>query len=63
MKCQKLLEQENGILLLQLIKELLQFYKMDYSLSIFSSEANIREDISKENLLDKINLKGKENKE
>lgn len=41
-KCQKLSEDPNGLLMLQLIKEFLQFYKMDYSLSVYSSESNVR---------------------
>lgn len=50
-KCAALLQNPHGTLILQLIKEFLQFYGMDYSNSVFSSEGNIREEVKR----DKIN--------
>jgi hypothetical protein len=59
LKVQKLAESKEGHENLSLIKEVLQFYNMDYTLNIFNSEANLKEEIKREELLTKNNLKGK----
>ena len=40
-KCQAIYQDTHGKLALQLILDLLQFYKMDYSLSVYQNEANL----------------------
>jgi hypothetical protein len=59
LKVQKLAESKEGHENLSLIKEVLQFYSMDYTLNIFNSEANLKEEIKREELSTKNNLKGK----
>jgi hypothetical protein len=44
---QKLAESKEGHENLSLIKEVLQFYNMDYTLNIFNSEANLKEEIKR----------------
>lgn len=58
-----MLEFPEGKILLYLMKEFFQFYQMDYSHSVFSSEANVREEINKEDLHEKTNLKINEDKD
>merc|ERR1712124_45393 len=43
-KCQKLVEKQNGKELLALIKEFFQFYNMDYTNCVFASEGNMRDE-------------------
>lgn len=59
LKVQKLAESKDGHELLALIKETLQFYNMDYTLNIYNSEANVKEEIKREELISRNNLKGK----
>lgn len=59
LKVQKLAESKDGHELLALIKETLQFYSMDYTLNIYNSEANVKEDIKRDELISKNSLKGK----
>jgi len=47
-KCQKIYESKEGVQMLELIKEFLAFYSMDYTLSIFSSESNLREEVRRD---------------
>lgn len=56
-KCGKAMEQEEGKMVISLIKEFLQFYKMEYSMSVFSSEASFREEVKRDKLAEKLNLK------
>ena len=38
------------------MKEFLQFYSMDYSNSVFSSESNKREEVTRSSLASEINI-------
>lgn len=40
-KCQQIYNESEGKVCLQLIHDLMVFYKMDYSLSVFTNEANL----------------------
>ena len=42
-----------------LIKEVLQFYQMDYTLNIFTPESNVKEEIKRDDVVNKVGLKGK----
>ena len=42
--------------MLQIVKDFLVTYDMNYSNSIFSSESNLREDVKRDDLLKKLNL-------
>lgn len=59
LKVQKLAENKDGQEYLSLIKETLQFYQMDYTLNIFNSEGNLKEDPKREDLAAKVGLRGK----
>jgi len=59
LKVQKLAESKEGQEYLTLIKETLQFYQMDYTLNIFSPESNIKEEIKRDDLANRLGLKGK----
>lgn len=52
--CQKIYENEHGALAVELITEMLQFYKMDYTLSVFPHEANLKEEVTREKLSKKL---------
>lgn len=54
--CQKIYENEFGSLAVELITEMLQFYKMDYTLSVFPHEANLKEEVTREKLSKKLSL-------
>lgn len=54
--CQKIYESQFGAETVELIMEMLQFYKMDYSLSVFPHEANVKEEITREKLVQKLNF-------
>ena len=56
MKCQKLMEKENGKELLALIKEFFQFYNMDYTNCVFASEGNMRDEVKRETLALKLGI-------
>ena len=47
LKVQKLAESSQGQNSLQLIQELLQFYEMEHSLKIFTSESNTKNEIKR----------------
>lgn len=53
------MENPEGKEALSLIKEMMQFYNMDHSLNIFSSESNLKPDIKRDDLVNQLNLKGK----
>ena len=55
-KCQKLMERENGKELLALIKEFFQFYNMDYTNCVFASEGNMRDEVKRETLALKLGI-------
>ncbi|KRX03988.1 hypothetical protein PPERSA_12435 [Pseudocohnilembus persalinus] len=62
-KCGDVLKDPQGVIVLQLIKEFFQFYKMEYSNSVFSSESSIRQEINQEELAQKVGLQqGEQNK-
>ena len=50
MKVQKMAESTQGQACLQLIQEFLQFYEMEHSLKIFTSESNMKTEVKKEKL-------------
>ena len=54
--CQKIYENEHGSLAVELITEMLQFYKMDYTLSVFPHEANLKEEVTREKLSKKLSI-------
>ena len=54
--CQKIYENEFGSLAVELITEMLQFYKMDYTLSVFPHEANLKEEVTREKLSKKLSI-------
>lgn len=53
---QKLVEDPKGINCLNLIKDLLQTYEMEHSLSVFSSESNQKGPVKREALALKNNV-------
>ena len=59
LKVQKLAENKDGQECLMLIKEVLQFYQMDYTLNIFTPESNVKEEIKRDDVVNKVGLKGK----
>lgn len=61
-KCAKMLDNEEGRLTLSLIREFLQFFNMDYTLSVFQSESNYKTILQREVLAEKINLDQADNK-
>jgi hypothetical protein len=61
-KCASLRETPTGAELLQLVKDYLSFYSMDYSLSVFSCEANCREEVKKDALYEQLGAKGLKDK-
>jgi len=54
----KVLATTTGIICAELVKEFLEFYKLDYSLAIFTPEVNLSSQtaLSKEELMNKIGL-------
>ncbi len=48
---------------LSLIRELLQFYKMNYSLDIFSAESSLKSDCQRDTLWQELALPGKPEKD
>lgn len=54
--CQKIYENEFGSLAVELITELLQFYKMDYTLSVFPHESNLKEEVTREKVSKKLGV-------
>ena len=54
--CQKIYENELGSLAVELITELLQFYKMDYTLSVFPHESNLKEEVTRDKLSKKLGI-------
>lgn len=42
-----------------MIKEVLQFHNMDYTLNIFNSESNLKEDVKRNDLISRNGLTGK----
>ena len=54
--CQKIYENEYGSLAVELITELLQFYKMDYTLSVFPHESNIKEEVTRDKVAKKLGI-------
>lgn len=57
LKVQKLSESSQGQGALQLIQELLQFYEMEHSLKIFSSESNTKSESKRDKLAADYGLK------
>lgn len=54
--CQKIHETDCGREAVELIMELLQFYKMEYSLNVFPHESNLTEEIKREKIVQKMGL-------
>ncbi len=46
----------SGVLCAELIKEFLEFHKLDYTLAIFQPEVNLNQGSSREELTQKIGL-------
>ena len=57
MKIQKLAESSQGQNSLQLIQELLQFYEMEHTLKIFTSESNMKGEIKREKIAEDNNCR------
>lgn len=54
--CQKIYDNENGSLAVEIITEFLQFYKMDYTLNVFPHESNLKEEVTREKLSRKMGI-------
>jgi len=51
-------QSKQGVLGAQLIQEFLEFYRLDYSLSIFKPETNLSGYVDKADLANKAGIKG-----
>lgn len=58
--CQKIYENDNGLLAVEIIAEFLQFYKMDYTLNVFPHESNLKDEVTREKIWKKL-AKNEEN--
>ena len=47
---------------LELILDFLEFFKMDYTMSVFSHESNLKEAAKRDELLKNLGIKGENNK-
>jgi len=51
-----------GKMALELILDFLEFFKMDYTMSVFSHESNLKEAAKRDELLKNLGIKGENNK-
>ena len=56
----KILQTASGVLCAELIRDFLEFYKLDYSLSIFLPESGLKQGGNKEELIKKVGLETNE---
>lgn len=61
--CQKIYDNENGSLAVEIITEFLQFYKMDYTLNVFPHESNLKEEVTREKLSKRLGINAENDQE
>lgn len=57
-QCQTIYNHQEGKLALEVINDFLEFFRMDYTHSIFASESNLQDAARKDDLLRKLGVKG-----
>jgi len=56
--CQSIYDHSEGKLALELINDFLEFFKMDYTMSVFSHESNLKDAAKRDELLKNLGIKG-----
>jgi hypothetical protein len=60
--CQKIYDNKEGKIALEIINEFLEFFKMDYTLSVFTHESNLKDTTGRDDLQKRLGVKGDNNK-
>lgn len=60
--CQSIYDHKEGKLALELINDFLEFFKMDYTQSVFSHESNLKDALKRDDLKKELGVRGEGNK-